>query len=110
MKVAIAFPAGTRPRTTAMAQRVPSVNEMHVARKAICAESSTEETRESALAIALYQRSEKPSGGKAKIADGENDTATTIRIGANRKARTSASTIQQKAMPTRAISTPRVTW
>ena len=88
MKVAIALPAGTSPRTTAMAHSVPSVSEMQVARNAICAESHTEESSESALRIASYQRQEKPSGGNEKIVEGENDTATTMTIGANRNTST----------------------
>src|SRR5262245_34736239 len=90
MKVAMALPDGTRPRTTAIAHNVPSVSEMHVARNAICADNHTEASSDSAFRIALYQRQENPSGGNAKIVDGENDTATTITIGANRKISTRA--------------------
>src|SRR5215216_7075010 len=99
MKVAIALLAGTKPRTTAMAHSVPSSSEMQVEKNAICAESQTAETSVSFCATASYQRSDNPVGGNAKIADGENETATTIRIGANRNIRTRASMVQQKPMP-----------
>src|SRR5258708_173510 len=94
MKVAMVFPAGTRPRTTAIAHSVPSVSEIAVARNATCADSQTDASSESALRMAWYQRQEKPSGGNEKIVDGENETATTITIGANRKISTRASTAQ----------------
>src|ERR1700754_4532908 len=103
MKVAMALPAGTRPRTTAIAHSVPRVNEMHVARNATCADSHTEASSESALRMALYHRQEKPSGGNEKIVDGENETATTMTIGANRNISTKTSTAQQKPMPKRAM-------
>ena len=76
---------------------------MQVARNAICAESHTEESSESAFRIASYQRQEKPSGGNEKIVEGENDTATTMTIGANRNTSTKMSIVQQKPMPRRAM-------
>ena len=59
------------------------------------------------MRTASYQRQEKPSGGNAKIVEGENDTAMTITIGASRKTSTRTSTVQHKPMPKRAISAPR---
>ena len=58
---------------------------------------------ESALRIALYQRQEKPSGGNEKTVEGENETAITMTIGANRNTSTKISTVQQKPMPRRAM-------
>src|SRR6266850_7192304 len=103
MNVAMALPPGTRPRTTAIAHSVPRVSEMHVARNAICTESHTAATSVSARAIAWYQRSENPDGGKENTDDGENDTATTMKIGAKRNTSTTPSTTQQNTIPKRAI-------
>src|SRR4051812_13169330 len=80
---------------------------MQVDRNAIWTESQNEETSRSVRPTASYHRSEKPSGGKAKIADGEKETAITIRIGARRKTSTSTSAVQHRAEPKRAISAPR---
>ncbi len=85
MKVATALAPGIMPRVMAMAQSVPSTRDMAVERAAICVDSQTACSIESALAREAYQRSEKPGGGKAKTAEDENDTVRTIRIGRNRR-------------------------
>src|SRR4051812_18436539 len=80
-KVAIASRPGKRPRTRAMAQSVPSTSATAVEKAAICSDVSSEGHRPRVLASRSYQCVDQSGGGRVKMLDEPNDTATVTTSG-----------------------------
>src|SRR5471032_96880 len=80
-KVAIESRPGKRPRTRAMAQRVPSTRATAVEKAAIWIEVRSEGHRPRAVASLSYQRSDQSGGGRVNTLDEPNETATVTSSG-----------------------------
>src|SRR6266853_1726952 len=89
--------AGTRTRTSAMAQSVPSTMATAVETAATCSETTSAGKRPRVLASRSYQRSDQSGGGRVKTVEEPNDTATVTTSGVIKNTTVPAATIQMKA-------------
>src|SRR6266851_3948219 len=84
-KVAIVSLPGKRPRTSAMAQSVPSAMATAVETAATSSETTSAGKRPRVLASRSYQRSDQSGGGKVKTVEEPNETAMVTTSGVIRK-------------------------
>ncbi len=95
---------GKRPRTSAMAQSVPSTSEMAVDSAAICTEVASAGHRPRVLGNWLYQRMDQAGGGRVKTAEEPKDTATVTTSGVIRKMMAKIAKTQTRAEATRSVA------
>src|SRR4051812_48623617 len=84
-KVAIDSRPGKRPRTSAMAQSVPSTSATRVAKAATSTETSSAGHKPRVLASRSYQRDDQLGGGRLNTLDEPNEAATVTTSGVIRK-------------------------